>query len=130
MKIIFERFYEITMYYSNNYAVSFFIASLPPVQLYRVLLRALVRDNVIFLKEPLNILVFCVYKMLESKNCPVLSCTLSRILWILKKLIYFLQARDINFLKVSIKFVTMLILFYVLVFWPRGMRDLSSLTRV
>ena len=39
------------MYYSNNYAVSFSIASLPPVQLYWVLLRALVRDNVIFLKE-------------------------------------------------------------------------------
>ena len=32
-------------------------------------------------------------------------------------------------LKVSIEFVTLLLLFYVLVFWPRGMWDLSSLTR-
>ena len=32
-------------------------------------------------------------------------------------------------LKVFIEFVTVLLLFYVLVFWPRGMWDLSSLTR-
>ena len=31
---------------------------------------------------------------------------------------------------VFIEFVTILLLFYVLVFWPRGMRDLSSPTRV
>ena len=31
--------------------------------------------------------------------------------------------------KVFIEFVTILLLFYVLVFWPRGMWDLSSLTR-
>ena len=31
--------------------------------------------------------------------------------------------------KVFIKFVTVLLLFYVLVFWPRGMWDLSSMTR-
>ena len=30
---------------------------------------------------------------------------------------------------VFIEFVTILLLLYVLVFWPRGMRDLSSLTR-
>ena len=32
-------------------------------------------------------------------------------------------------LKVFIDFVTILLLFYVLVFWPRGMWDLSSPTR-
>ena len=31
--------------------------------------------------------------------------------------------------KVFIEFVTILLLFYVLVFWPRGMWDLSSPTR-
>ena len=31
-------------------------------------------------------------------------------------------------LKVFIEFVTILLLFYVLVFWPRGMWDLSSPT--
>ena len=31
--------------------------------------------------------------------------------------------------KVFIEFVTTLLLFYVLVFWSRGMRDLSSPTR-
>ena len=31
--------------------------------------------------------------------------------------------------KVLIEFVTILLLFYVLVFWPQGMQDLSSLTR-
>ena len=31
--------------------------------------------------------------------------------------------------KVFIEFVTILLLFYVLVFWPQGMWDLSSLTR-
>ena len=31
--------------------------------------------------------------------------------------------------KVFIEFVTILLLFYVLVFWPRGMWDLSSQTR-
>ena len=31
--------------------------------------------------------------------------------------------------KVFIEFVTILPLFYALVFWPQGMRDLSSLTR-
>ena len=31
--------------------------------------------------------------------------------------------------KVSIEFVTTLLPFYVLVFWPQGMWDLSSLTR-
>ena len=31
--------------------------------------------------------------------------------------------------KVFIEFVTILFLFYVLVFWPQGMQDLSSLTR-
>ena len=31
--------------------------------------------------------------------------------------------------KVFIEFVTILLLFHVLVFWPRGMWDLSSLTR-
>ena len=31
--------------------------------------------------------------------------------------------------KVFIEFVTILLLFSVLVFWPRGMWDLSSLTR-
>ena len=31
--------------------------------------------------------------------------------------------------KVFIEFVTILLLFYVLVFWPHGMWDLSSLTR-
>ena len=33
------------------------------------------------------------------------------------------------FFKVSIKFVTILLLFYVLVFWPQGMWNPSSLTR-
>ena len=33
------------------------------------------------------------------------------------------------FLKVFIVFVTILLLFYVLVFWPPGMWDLSSPTR-
>ena len=33
------------------------------------------------------------------------------------------------FLKVFIEFVTILLLFYVLVFWLRGMWDLSSPTR-
>jgi len=33
------------------------------------------------------------------------------------------------FFKVFIKFVTTLLLFYVLIFWPWGMWDLSSLTR-
>ena len=32
-------------------------------------------------------------------------------------------------LKVFSEFVTILLLFYVLVFWPRGMWDPSSLTR-
>ena len=32
-------------------------------------------------------------------------------------------------LKVFIEFVTILLLFYVLIFWPRGMWDLRSLTR-
>ena len=32
-------------------------------------------------------------------------------------------------LKVFIEFVTALLLFYVMVLWPRGMWDLSSLTR-
>ena len=31
--------------------------------------------------------------------------------------------------KVFIEFVTILLLFYALVFWPQGMWDLSSLTR-
>ena len=31
--------------------------------------------------------------------------------------------------KVPVKFVTTLLLFYVLVFWPQGIWDLSSLTR-
>ena len=31
--------------------------------------------------------------------------------------------------KIFIEFVTMLLLFYVLVFWPRGMGDVSSPTR-
>ena len=31
--------------------------------------------------------------------------------------------------KVFIEFITILLLFYVLVFWPQGMWDLSSLTR-
>ena len=34
-----------------------------------------------------------------------------------------------HFLKVFIEFVTILLQFYVLVFWPRGMRDPSSPTR-
>ena len=34
-----------------------------------------------------------------------------------------------HFLKVFIEFVTILLLFYVLVFWPRGLWDLSSPTR-
>ena len=34
-----------------------------------------------------------------------------------------------TFLKVSIEFVTVLFLLYSLVFWPRGMWDLSYLTR-
>ena len=34
-----------------------------------------------------------------------------------------------HFFKVFIEFVTTLLLFYVLVFWPRGMWDLRSLTR-
>ena len=34
-----------------------------------------------------------------------------------------------HILKVFIKFVTILLQFYVLFFWPRGMYDLSSLTR-
>ena len=34
-----------------------------------------------------------------------------------------------HFFKVCIVFVTILFLFYLLVFWPRGMWDLSSLTR-
>ena len=33
------------------------------------------------------------------------------------------------FFKIFIEFVTILLLFYVLVFWPQGMLDLSSLTR-
>ena len=33
------------------------------------------------------------------------------------------------FLKFFIEFVTVLLLFYVLVFWPQGMWDLNSLTR-
>ena len=33
------------------------------------------------------------------------------------------------FFKVSVEFVTILLLFYVLVLWPRGMWDLSSLTK-
>ena len=33
------------------------------------------------------------------------------------------------FLMVFVEFVTILFLFYVLVFWPQGMWDLSSLTR-
>ena len=32
-------------------------------------------------------------------------------------------------LKVFIEFVTILLLFHVLIFWPEGMQDLSSLTR-
>ena len=31
--------------------------------------------------------------------------------------------------KVFVEFVTILLLFYVLVLWPQGMLDLSSLTR-
>ena len=34
-----------------------------------------------------------------------------------------------HFFKVFIEFVTILLLFYVLVFWPRGIWDLSSSTR-
>ena len=34
-----------------------------------------------------------------------------------------------HFFKVIIEFVTILLLFYVLVLWPRGMWDLSSPTR-
>ena len=34
-----------------------------------------------------------------------------------------------NIFKVFTEFVTISLLFYVLVFWPRGMWDLSSLTR-
>ena len=30
------------------------------------------------------------------------------------------------FLKVFVKFVTILLLFYVSAFWPKGMKDLSS----
>ena len=33
------------------------------------------------------------------------------------------------FLKVFFEFVTILLLFYVLAFWPKGMKDLSSPTR-
>ena len=43
--------------------------------------------------------------------------------------IFFLVLMWTNVLKVFIEFVTILLLFYVLVFWPRGMWDLSSLTR-
>ena len=34
-----------------------------------------------------------------------------------------------SFIKVFIKFVTVLLLFYILDFWPGGMWDLSSLPR-
>ena len=36
---------------------------------------------------------------------------------------------DVDNFKVFIEFVTVLLLSYVLVFWPRSMWDLSSLTR-
>ena len=46
----------------------------------------------------------------------------------LKTLFLFFDV-DHFFFKVFIEFVTILLLFYVLVFWPRGMWDLSSPNR-
>ena len=43
-------------------------------------------------------------------------------------LIFFLCVKW-SILKVFIEFVTILLLLYVLIFWPQGMWDLSSLTR-
>ena len=54
------------------------------------------------------------------------SCThLSKLILLLFKVFFF----DVTFLKVFTEFVTMLLLFYVLVFWPQGMWNLSSPTR-
>ena len=45
-------------------------------------------------------------------------------------LFYFLyNFRSGSFKKIFIEFVTLLLLFYALVFWPQGMWDLRSLTR-
>ena len=47
--------------------------------------------------------------------------------------IFFFYLKKIScglFFKVFMEFVTLLLLFYVLDFWPRGMSDLSSLTGI
>ena len=55
------------------------------------------------------------------------SCThLSKLILLLFKVFFFF---NVTFLKVFTEFVTMLLLFYDLVFWPQGMWDLSTPTR-
>ena len=41
----------------------------------------------------------------------------------------FERSFDVDHFKVLIEFVTVLLLSYVLVFWPQGIWDLNSLTR-
>ena len=43
---------------------------------------------------------------------------------------FYLKKFHVEYFLKSMEFVTILILFYVLDFWPRGMSDLSSLTGI
>ena len=58
---------------------------------------------------------------------PQLFPSISFILKLIFYLFYFFKYEP--YLKSFIEFVTILLLFHVLVFWPQGMRDLSPLTK-
>ena len=61
------------------------------------------------------------FGMMDSFVC----CThLSKLILLLFKVFFY-----VTFLKVFTEFVTMLLLFYHLVFWPQGMWDLSTPSR-
>ena len=68
-----------------------------------------------------------------SMSCPAVSPFSNVILFCLVWFYFFIFLRFFFLMwiifKVFIEFVTILLLFYVLDFWPQGMWDLSSLTR-
>ena len=82
------------------------------------------------------IVLFCCIKILN--NSPLLDIVFSfpiyhtQLFWIFKFCSHFFKIFFLmwTIFKVFIEFITILLLFfYVLVFWTRGMWDLSSLTR-
>ena len=73
-----------------------------------------------------NEVVLCSSGVFPYPSSLLFSSFLLRFLFFLSFFFFFLMW---IILKVFIGFVTILLLFYVLVFWPQGTRDLSSPTR-